>query len=714
MTATQTHTNRLTPFTRVTDFVILVTQVNTKSAEFTCEYGEEWMYKHTTRLLTIFCAVLATCSSAWSAHYVFPEDASIVNVKSLGAVGDGVTDDTNAIRKAVKAGIEHGRYATPAFVYFPKGTYLVTGPLESKVAEHGWSGGWRAGMLLVGEDMEKSVIRLKDNCPGYDNPEKPKWVVASGSESNKKTNPGDKPLSGGGNRAFRHSVINLTVNTGTGNPGATGIDYVASNRGTIEDVIIKSEDGAGYCGLRLERNWPGPAMVKRLKIDGFDYGMRVGHYQYSMTFEGVKFRNQKKAAVLNQHNCLFFRKVLSLNDVPFLVNTGSHGHAVLLDSTLKSNTPGGTAMELAGEIFMRNVTVENFDVIVAKRNKKGTTPQLKADTPASTTVEEWSSEVAMLFPSPKKSLNLPIKETPEFHTNDLAQWISVKQFENLAIRGAVKDKDGNETEAVIDWAPAIQAAIDSGKPVVYFPNGGYSVQQTVVVRGAAKKIMGFQSSLVMKGSGGSTLVAHGDAKDKMSHPALLRFEGGSSPFVVVEHMRLGGILEHASKQAVALRHADLSGYRNTPEGSGDMFTEDTIGGPWYVHHPQHFYARQLNCEFGDKPLVENFGATMWIFGYKTEGQMTCLYTKNGTTELLGAMFYPLHDAKKYPCILNENARVSMTFRMNGKDYSTHVKEIRNGETKTANSKQLAGRGPALYVGYPADGATNETAQAATE
>lgn len=57
------------------------------------------------------------------------------NVKDFGAKGDGVTDDTAAINNAISSG---GRCApgkcgssttTPAVVYFPPGTYVVSQPI---------------------------------------------------------------------------------------------------------------------------------------------------------------------------------------------------------------------------------------------------------------------------------------------------------------------------------------------------------------------------------------------------------------------------------------------------------------------------------------------------------------------------------------------------------------------------------------------------------
>ena len=56
------------------------------------------------------------------------------DVREYGAVGDGITDDTAAINRAVSDGNRCGEAcgstsALGALVYFPPGTYLVTTPI---------------------------------------------------------------------------------------------------------------------------------------------------------------------------------------------------------------------------------------------------------------------------------------------------------------------------------------------------------------------------------------------------------------------------------------------------------------------------------------------------------------------------------------------------------------------------------------------------------
>lgn len=55
--------------------------------------------------------------------------STVISVADHGAAGNGVTDDTAAINRALKAVTnERITAAAKAIVYFPTGTYLVSSP----------------------------------------------------------------------------------------------------------------------------------------------------------------------------------------------------------------------------------------------------------------------------------------------------------------------------------------------------------------------------------------------------------------------------------------------------------------------------------------------------------------------------------------------------------------------------------------------------------
>jgi hypothetical protein len=71
---------------------------------------------------------------------------ALVNVLDFGAVGDGVTDDTVAIQNAV---------ATQSSIYFPDGTYLISGTI-----------GQNSATTWIGNGFDKSIIKCTGDNAG--------------------------------------------------------------------------------------------------------------------------------------------------------------------------------------------------------------------------------------------------------------------------------------------------------------------------------------------------------------------------------------------------------------------------------------------------------------------------------------------------------------------------------------------------------------------
>lgn len=160
--------------------------------------------------VALAAALLAVASAG--ADYPLPPDGPAFDVTRppFGARGDGRSDDTEAQQRAITAEAKGKR-----LVYLPDGVYLVSRPLVTA----------KKRTILHGQSREKSIIKLKDDCPGFGDPENPQIVLQAGHA---------------GSNDFFNSVHNLTVDVGRGNPGAVAMRYHTSNQGAVTNVLLRS------------------------------------------------------------------------------------------------------------------------------------------------------------------------------------------------------------------------------------------------------------------------------------------------------------------------------------------------------------------------------------------------------------------------------------------------------------------------------------------
>ena len=538
----------------------------------------------------------------------FPADA-VVNIRDYGAKGDSKTDDTAAIKNAIQGNIGQMR-----ILFFPPGTYLVSDTLPWKDAQ----GRWQAWLSLQGESALTTVIRLKDDT--FTDAKHPKPVIMTASQNPVRPE-------GGGNEAFGISICDLTVDVGQGNVGAIGIDYIASNKGMIESVIVRSSDPnlRGTAGVAMLRCWPGPCFLKNVEVIGFDCGIDVGQITFSVTMEHIALKNQRVCGLRNADNCLAIRDLLSTNSVPAVISRqekknhyGPAGLVVLVDSKLLGGSSDNYAIENSAHLFVRNTQTSGYKAAILDRGKL-----------VASVADEYASQfVPSKFGGPRTSLNLPVVETPTYWDNDLAHWTSV-----------------GKPNAADDTA-RIQAALDSGATTVYFPPGKYCISDTLVVRGRVRHLIGMEA--LLKPAKEHPFTKQSDTK------AVFRFETPNDgvPAVVFERFNLffqpgGGLSRDASRRDLVIRSviswASGGGYRNEP-GAGRLFIEDFDPGNHQndltLFRGQKVWARQFDPEPRLGPHVVNDGGDLWILGYKTEGFGPVLLTKGGgRTEVLGGFHY---------------------------------------------------------------------------
>lgn len=610
-----------------------------------------------TRYL-LFAAVAAFPGGLLAGSHVYPPHANVVDVTRApySAQGDGVTDDTRAIQRALNENVGWHRV-----LYFPKGTYLVSATLTwpKSFAKHdNWG-----KTILRGADRDTTVIRL-----------------AEGTFTDDKTPAAIMRCGGFGSADWFHNYVeNLTFDVGRGNPGAVGLQFYSNNTGAVRDCRFVAGDASGAVGLDLgHRDMNGPLLVKDCEVIGFARGIAAARAVNSQTFENLTLRGQGKFGFTNEGQSISIRGLVSENAVPAV---STYGRLMLADASLTGRGDAAKHPALVnfngGLIFLRDVQTTGYKRALADLETPDFAAAYRidgADKPGSLgpNLAEYSSHApTSAFPSRSGSLRLPVKNTPPTGWDDPATW-------------AVVDAFGADPTASADSAAAIQKAIDSGATTVFLP-GHYTNRATIIVRGKVRRIVGLGGQL---NYGQRNLIN-------------FRIADGDSPVVWLEHFaHLGGGIEIDTKRTVVLRSMETHTIQGTQRSEGsEVFLEDVVGDD-FRFRKQQVWARQLNIENQGTHLT-NDGGDVWVLGYKTERGGTLARTLGGgRTEILGGFSYTTTAGKLAPMFVNDASSVWAFFGevcFNGDPYAVMIRETRNGDTREVRP----GDGPfASYIGVP--------------
>ncbi len=174
---------------------------------------------------------------------------------------------------------------------------------------------------------------------------------------------------------------------------------------------------------------------------------------------------------------------------------------------------------------------------------------------------------------------------------------------------------------------------------------------------------------------------------------------GTTPTIVMQKadINAGTALgvRHTAARTLVLRNGSYSEYNGS--GTGQLFVEDVVGGPWHTANGQQVWMRQINPE-NPVTKITNEGSDLWILGLKTEKVGTPIVTRNGgRTELIGGLIYPVNvlpldqpmfvnDEGSFSAIIGESA-----FTFAGVDHRVLVDETRNGVLRRLRDREMPGR-----------------------
>jgi glucan 1,3-beta-glucosidase len=179
------------------------------------------------------------------------------SVKEFGAKGDGVTDDTAAIQKAIR-----GRGTGRSVIYFPSGTYLVSSGLKAS----SWS-------VFQGDPTNRPVIKATASFSGT--------VILTGSVR-----------SSSGLADFFRTIKDLVFDTTAVSPAKSlsCIVWSLSQGSQIQNVLFNMPVGStGHVGIQ-SIGLNSPTFLNDLQFNGGAIGLHISDTQYqlkTMYFNGL-------------------------------------------------------------------------------------------------------------------------------------------------------------------------------------------------------------------------------------------------------------------------------------------------------------------------------------------------------------------------------------------------------------------------------------------
>lgn len=400
------------------------------------------------------------------------------NVKDYGAVGDGAADDTAAINKAIADGNRCGQgcgssTTTPAIVYFPPGTYMVSEPIVQYYYTQ-----------LIGDAVTLPTLKAMASFEGMAVIDADPYNYEDGS--NWYTNQ---------NNFFRQ-IRNFNIDlTGLDQSKGAGIHWQVAQATSLQNIhfnMVEGGDGANkQQGIFMDNGSGG--FMSDLSFTGGGIGMFIGNQQF--TTRNLTFSKCGTAIYMNW-NWVWTLKDVKIDScgLGLDLSTGGPGaqtvgSALFLDSTI-TNTPIGVNSSYAtsqtgtnGTLIIENVDMTTGVDIAVKDASSGATilpgSQKVANFVQGNAVSGGTAVKAVqaaqdTVTKPESLLNSAggvfTRSKPQYETVPAANFVSVKSA-------------GAKGDGKTDDTAAIQKAMDSltTDQILYFDHGAYIITDTVKV-----------------------------------------------------------------------------------------------------------------------------------------------------------------------------------------------------------------------------------------
>ncbi|KAF2180179.1 glycoside hydrolase family 55 protein [Zopfia rhizophila CBS 207.26] len=420
------------------------------------------------------------------------------NVKDYGAKGDGRSDDTAAIQRTISSGnrcapgVCESSTRTPAVVYFPAGTYVISSPIIDYYYTMIIGNPNCLPTLLATSNFSITAgLGLIDGSP----------YQSTGRTGFGPTNTFFRQI-----RNFVFDMTRIPANV-----SATGIHWPTAQATSLQNLVFKmsAANGSQHQGIFIEEGSGG--FMTDLTFYGGNYGMNVGNQQF--TTRNLTFYDSVTA--INQlWDWGWTYKSVSINNckVGFNVSAGgisavNVGSITLIDSVIK-DTPVGLITSrtrdsepaAAGSLYLENVRLDNVRTAISGPNGTvlpGGSATINAWTDGHRYTPTGPIEARGSIDASKRPATL-LDAEGRYYERSKPQYESVPLEQFLSVRDAGAKGDGTTDDTEALNAALLQAA-KTGK--ILFVNAGYyKVTRTIYIP-PGSKIVGEALSSVILSSG---------------------------------------------------------------------------------------------------------------------------------------------------------------------------------------------------------------------
>lgn len=394
-------------------------------------------------------------------------------------LGDGVTDDTEAINLAISDGGRCGEGCastteTPAVVYFPAGTYLIS----SSIIDYYYTS-------LVGDPNDPPTIKATAAFTGMG--------LINGNPYYTES------LNWGSTNVFFRQIRNFIIDT-TGiaaSSSVMGLHWPTSQATSLQEITfnLNAESGTQHVGLFIESGSAG--FLSDLTFNGGLIGAQIGNQQFTM--RGLTFNNCV-TAIWQLWSWSWTYIDISINSCGTGINmspTGDGGDIqvggiILIDSTFTDTPIGITTSKTSeastwtnGTLIIENVNFVNVPIILQGPDA---TTFIEGSTDT-TTVAAWGAGHEYTPTGPTsfqdtitantRPTSLLAADGTNYYQMSKPQYedLSASDFYSVRTAGAVGDGVTDDTEAV---QSALTTALQEGK-VCFFDMGIYKLTSTITI-----------------------------------------------------------------------------------------------------------------------------------------------------------------------------------------------------------------------------------------